>query len=102
LDPTLTYKNYGFVLPDPISVTDDEGEPDPDTGERPKKVLEIKPIKIWGVKNLNRCFHMDKVYVKFVDWVEWGTAGSKLIENVNFRDFEEYVDFGNRKLLVEF
>ena len=44
-----------------------------------KSYYQMKPIKIWGIQNLNRCFHLDKVYVKFVNWAEWGSAGSKIM-----------------------
>lgn len=48
----------------------------------------MRPIKVWGLRNLNRAFHLDRVYVKFVDWIEWGTAGGKVITEQEF-DFQE-------------
>ena len=63
-------KNFGFVVPDPVwyKVAEDDW-----------RIIELRPIKVWGLRNLNRAFHLDKVYVKFVDWIEWGSAGGKVI-----------------------
>lgn len=35
------------------------------------------PIKVWGLRNLNRSLHMDEVYLKFVQWIDWGKASVK-------------------------
>lgn len=65
-------KTHGFVMPDPVVSEDGEQQ------------IQILPIKIWGIRNLNRCWHLDRVYVKLTNWVEWGKAGKKLIENIDF------------------
>lgn len=76
----------GFVMPDPISVQ----HADQEAGGDKTDTLQMRPIKIWGLRHLNRAYHMDRVYVKFVNWIEWGTAGNKLISNI---DFEEHLKF---------
>lgn len=72
-------------MPDPIVY---EENPD-ETIEENKtyNTLQLQPIKIWGIKNLNRAFHLDRVYVKFVDWIQWGNAGKKLLQNIDFDEF---------------
>lgn len=69
-DPNLRDKSYGFVKADPLVYCNDKGE---------ITKFELLPIKIWGIRHLNRCFHLDKVYVKLVNWIEWGKAGNKLV-----------------------
>ena len=54
-------------MPDPINYLENPEEQDEE--KKIYKTLQLQPIKIWGVKNLNRAFHLDKVYVKFVDWI---------------------------------
>lgn len=58
----------------------------------------MKPIKIWGLRNLNRAYHLDRVYVKFVNWIEWGTAGNKLISNIDFSELKNFQVHGQNKL----
>jgi hypothetical protein len=85
IDSSLVHKNYGFVVPDVIEYLDEDNE---------YKRFELKPIKVWGIKNLNRCFHLDKVLVKFTNWAEWGTSGLKITQNVDFNDFDKFMEFG--------
>ena len=56
-DKTLPDKSFGFVKVDPIHRPDDDDEPP----------FQLNHIKVWGIRNLNRCYHLDKVYVKFVN-----------------------------------
>ena len=50
--------------------------------------MQLRPIKVFGIRNLNRTYHLDRVYVKFVDWIEWGAAGGKIITEQEF-DLDE-------------
>ena len=43
--------------------------------------FEISPIKVMGIRYLNRAVHLDRVYVKFSDWAQWGVAGEKAYRN---------------------
>ena len=88
-DPNQNPKVVGFVKPDPI-VSDDGLDS-----------LQLLPIKIWGIRHLNRCMHMDRVYVKFVNWVEWGKASHKTINNVDFGATYQYIDYVNNKLKLD-
>ena len=49
-----------------------------------------QPIKVWGLKNLNRSLHMDEVLLRFVQWTDWGKASSKQTDTL---DFEEHLQF---------
>lgn len=80
-DPQISPKNYGFVVPDPIVSEDGESS------------LQLPPIKIWGIRNLNRCWHLDRVYVKLVNWVEWGKSSNKLIKNIDFEAANKYIEY---------
>ena len=60
--------------------------------------LQMRPIKIWGLRNLNRAYHLDRVYVKFVNWIEWGTAGNKLISNIDFNEPHKVQEFGQHHM----
>jgi hypothetical protein len=51
-----------------------------------------QPVKVWGLKNLNRSFNMDEVVIKFVNWTEWGKASDKKIAHLNFSRHLEFVD----------
>ena len=66
------------MVPDEIWYEDDDGW----------RTIQLRPIKIWGIRHLNRAFHLDRVYVRFVDWIDWGSAGGKVINEQGF-DFEE-------------
>ena len=55
------------------------------------------PIKVWGVRNLNRSLHMDKVYVKFVQWVEWGKASLNQTANIDFEEHFQYTNICDEK-----
>jgi len=55
--------------------------------------VQLNPIKVWGIRHLNRAYHLDKVYVKLVNWIEWGNAGSKMIANVPFDDYDRFMDY---------
>lgn len=93
-DKAESQKTVGFVMPDPIIVENFDHEAN---CWRPES-LQLKPIKIWGLRNLNRAYHLDRVYVKFVNWIEWGTAGSKLIANIDFQEHEKFQIHGQSKL----
>ena len=41
-------------------------------------------VKIWGLKNLNRCLPMDEVVLRFVQWTDWGRASDKRISSLDF------------------
>ena len=60
--------------------------------------LQLNPVKIWGLRNLNRAYHLDHVYVKFVNWIEWGTAAAKTIRNIDFSEPEKIRGFGEHLL----
>ena len=83
MDPTLKDKSYGFVVADKIQDGDKE--------------IQLLPIKIWGIRHLNRCMHMDKVYVKMVNWVEWGNAGNKLVSQIDFDQYEKFRKYGQQQ-----
>ena len=84
MDPTLKEKTYGFVMPDKI--VSDDGQ----------KEIQLLPIKIWGIRHLNRCLHLDKVYVKLVNWVEWGNAGNKMISKIDFDQYEKFQKYAQQ------
>jgi hypothetical protein len=50
----------------------------------------MQDVKIWGIKNLNRAYHLDKVYIKLVNWIEWGNAGAKLTKDIDFDEYSKY------------
>ena len=60
-----------------------------ETGE----CVQLQPIKVWGIRHLNRAYHLDKVYIKLVNWIEWGKAGNKLLANVPFDDYDRFMDY---------
>lgn len=94
-DKTMGDKTYGFVKVDPIART----------SENPDEYIEpfcMKHIKIWGIRNLNRCYHLDKVYIKFVNWIDWGNAGTKIIKDIDFDELEKVTSHGQREMLAEY
>jgi hypothetical protein len=38
-----------------------------------------QPVKVWGLKNLNRSYEMDEVWLRFIQWTDWGKASDKKI-----------------------
>ena len=64
-------KDIGFVVVEPIWF-EHSGD---------WNCFEIKPIKVVGLRYLNRAVHLDRVYVKFCDWAQWGVAGGKAYLN---------------------
>lgn len=80
-DPEQKPKVIGYVMPDPI--ISDDGE----------QSLQILPIKIFGIRYLNRCHHLDRVYVKFVNWVEWGKAANKTVKTIDFLQHDKLIDY---------
>ena len=62
----------------------------------------MKHIKIWGIRKLNRCYHLDKVYVKFVNWIDWGNAGTKITKDIDFDEWEKVTAHGQRQMLAEY
>ena len=80
-------KVYGFVKVDPIARPKDDPE-----GET--EYFEMNWVKVWGIRNLNRCFHLDKVYIKFVNWIDWGNAGLKITKNIDFYEWEKVISHG--------
>lgn len=42
--------------------------------------------------------HLDRVYVKLVNWVEWGKAGNKLIQNIDFLQHEKLNEYIEAKM----
>lgn len=84
-------KQQGFVRLDPIEMP----KKDPtDTTE----YLKMQDVKVWGLRNLNRAYHMDKVYIKFTNWIEWGNAGGKLTKDIDFDEYQKYWLYCQRKL----
>lgn len=47
-------------------------------------------VKVWGLKNLNRTYQMDEVYVKFIQWTDWGRASDKKLSGI---DFEQHLSY---------
>ena len=72
--------------------------PDPIVSDNGKSSLQLNAIKIWGMRHLNRCLHLDRVYVKFVNWVEWGKAGNKLVKDIDWNQAEKYQDWVENKI----
>ena len=79
-DPNVKEKSQGFVRLDPIPIIEEDSI----------TYLKMQDVKIWGIKNLNRAYHLDKVYVKLVNWIEWGNAGSKLTKDIDFDEYSKY------------
>ena len=52
--------------------------------------MPMQYVKVFGIRQLNRCYHLDKVYIKFVDWIYWGNAGTKLVKDIDFNEHEKY------------
>lgn len=44
---------------------------------------------------------MDRVYVKFVNWVEWGKAAYKTIKNVDFDEHEKLIHYCTEKMRLD-
>lgn len=51
-------------------------------------------VKVWGLRNLNRCFQMDEVVLRFVQWTEWGRASDKKIAHINFSEHTAFTTEG--------
>lgn len=67
-DPKISTKGDGFV-----------------------KVEGIKnAVKVRGLQYLNRAFHLDRVVVKFVNWVIWEKAQAKFTRNIDFEEESSY------------
>jgi hypothetical protein len=79
-DPNVKEKTQGFVRLDPIPIIEEDSI----------TYLKMQDVKIWGIKNLNRAYHLDKVYIKLVNWIEWGNAGSKLTKDIDFDEYSKY------------
>jgi len=88
-------KTYGFVKVDPIARTSEDPDAIPES-------FYMRHIKIWGIRNLNRCYHLDKVYVKFVNWIDWGNAGNKITKDIDFDEWEKVTSHGQRQMLAEY
>ena len=61
----------------------------------------MNDVKIWGIKNLNRAYHLDKVYVKLVNWIEWGNSGSKLTKDIDFEEYDKYWVYCQKLMLKD-
>ena len=75
--------------------------PDLIESEETGESVQLLPIKVWGIRHLNRCYHLDKVYVKLVNWIEWGKAGNKMIANVGFDDYDRFMDYSQHHFDIE-
>jgi hypothetical protein len=91
-DKSVPEKTQGFVRLDPIPIPGEDGQ---------VTYLPMHDVKIWGIKNLNRAYHMDKVYVKFVNWIEWGNAGQKLTKDIDFEEYTKYWLYCQMKMQSE-
>ena len=64
--------------------------------------MPMQYVKVFGIRQLNRCYHLDKVYIKFVDWIYWGNAGTKMAKDVDFLELEKYEALCQRELAREY
>lgn len=89
IDKTMGDKTYGFVKVDPIYLGEDE-EP-----------FYMNHVKVWGIRHLNRCFHLDKVYVRFVNWIDWGKVGTKITNQIDFEEWDKLQTHGQVQMIRE-
>ena len=47
------------------------------------------PIKVRGLRHLNRALHLDTVVCKFVSWVCWEKAQLSLTKNIDFGEIAD-------------
>lgn len=88
-------RHVGFVKLDPIPLPK-ENEDDE------TKYLPMQYVKVFGIRQLNRVMHLDKVYIKFVDWIYWGNAGPKLTKNIDFNEYDKFEACAQREMENEY